>query len=249
MDLGNQEYQPTNIASGVPQAFAAGAGAVPDLSARLTQLLTSAMGERGAAQRTMYSEGQQNKRTGLTLGLSIDPKTGEPVAPKGMSFEEALKVGGKAAKEAGGNTSFRIKTSEGHVIDWKGEKISKFDIVEKATMETEDWAQRQPSPPTEAEKKQHMYEMIQLYMVAMDNPELLKQAAEAPKPSGWGQFAAGAANYLGKGISAVGGMLGNASPAFAAGAGIPTRAASDAGMSNVAAQARARLAAMRGQTQ
>jgi hypothetical protein len=56
MDLSNQAYQPVNIGSGFSEAFGRGAAAVPDLGARVSELLSTAMQQQGGMERTAFEQ-------------------------------------------------------------------------------------------------------------------------------------------------------------------------------------------------
>lgn len=206
MDLSNLNYQPVNIASGIPQAFAAGASAVPDLSARVAQLLDRSMAESGQTQRSNYS---------AQLSAGYRPEGGVPgMQQEGLSFEDALKFGNKAAKEHGPGMNFTIKTKEGHNIAWKGEKTNADEaLAEKLTKTEAAIRYKYDEPPPDELQKMYFRNVMLINKAkayAADNNITIEEAMaqmfgtpqEETPPKSWGA-------RIGEGLNTIGSAVGN----------------------------------------
>ena len=114
-------YQPVNIAAGFTDAFRSGQGAWSGLSENIGALLRTKMGEQGQDRRTAASLAQSKENAMLAAGYR--PTGGTPgYEQEGLSWEDLLKRGAEVKEKFGPGAQFQMKTKEGHILTFKGEK-------------------------------------------------------------------------------------------------------------------------------
>ena len=121
----------TNIGQGMSEAFARGASVVPDLSARIQNLMDTSMNQKGAMERTQVSEQGQTERTKIAAGYTKNAQG--QMEPGGFSDEEMAAKIHEIQQTLGLDSTVTLKSKSGHTYTVKGAAQSPEDKAMKYT--------------------------------------------------------------------------------------------------------------------